>query len=439
MLKSNFLSKKRNSVFNNYSEKLHAQPHLYVFLSLMFLGFILAIIMLFIDLSSIDCIIWSGESKGVFPDFFQSVLYKQDPYALYPPSVYLFLDFILLFIPNKLEKLNCIALSLTGALYIALLFFAVLIAVLLLLLFKYGKNGISQKISLCLVLAASTPFIYMIERGNLVIVSVVCSAAFLFLNKSRKRYLRVISYLCIAIAAAFKIYPAILGLILVYEKRFKAVGVCIIFGLILCVLPFAFRGGFHKFLEMLNNLEFYQSQSEIFGTAFKVDLTNLCNMIGDLTGIERGISEKAGIVICFVFFIAAIVGAAFIKPYWKKAALLVSTLILCMPFSWVYTLCFYIPVVILFFNESKTDNMVEKIGYSILFALLFVLIPFGKPGFIDALNYKNISTNLATVVENFAVVILGLLLLFEGLMNAFLAIINLFNKKYLKKQHERLR
>ena len=424
-----FLNKRRENLLNKILNGPGTQLHSLIFFGILFAGIVLTVLMLFLDFSRIDCILWSGLSGGVFPDFFQSLMYKQDPYSLYPEGVYLFLDFMLLFIPDRFETYDFMAVSLTPhGLCVSILFFSAASVLLFGLIFKFSRGTLSHKIALCLTLAASAPFVYLIERGNLIIISVLGSAIFLFLNRSSKRYLRVISYFSLAVGAAFKIYPAILGLILVYEKRFKAALACLAIGIAIFVLPYFFKGGLNSFFDMLENINYYQQQSWVFGTAYKTDLTNFCNIIGNLTGAPLSASEKVGEIMRYAFGITAVVAAAFADAYWKKAGLLMSVIVLCMPFSWIYTLCYYIPVVILFFNEQK-EPPVGKIVYSMLFALMFVLVPFGKPGFIDALTYESISTNLATLIENFTAVVLGFLLLAEAISAGFFKVKNLFNRK----------
>ena len=88
----------------------------------------------------------------------------------------------------------------------------------------------------CLVIAY--PVLYCIERGNIVILCVVTSMFFFFFRDSENKVIRELSYISLAISAGLKFYPAIFGLILIIEKKYKDAARLILYGILFVVVPF---------------------------------------------------------------------------------------------------------------------------------------------------------------------------------------------------------
>lgn len=65
----------------------------------------------------------------------------------------------------------------------------------------------------------SHPMLYSLERGNTVIVTMLCASVFLFNYDSKSKVWREISILFLALAAAFKMTPAVLGLLLLTDRK----------------------------------------------------------------------------------------------------------------------------------------------------------------------------------------------------------------------------
>ncbi len=83
---------------------------------------------------------------------------------------------------------------------------------------------------------------FLYSRGNTLIFVLVFSALFLAGYKSENPVLRHLSYACLGLAAAIKIYPVVLGLLVVREKRVKHILQCIAYGVAFCVVPFLIIG-----------------------------------------------------------------------------------------------------------------------------------------------------------------------------------------------------
>lgn len=84
----------------------------------------------------------------------------------------------------------------------------------------------------------SYPLMYCMERGNVVSLAVAFTAFFVFFRDSESKAVREISYICLALAAGLKLYPAIFGLLLLFDKKYKESIRLVVYGILAVVIPF---------------------------------------------------------------------------------------------------------------------------------------------------------------------------------------------------------
>ena len=116
--------------------------------------------------------------------------------------------------------------------------------------------------SLCLVgrswkpllLALSMPFLFNIERGNPVWLSAACVGIFLAWWDDESEWKSMVAAGCIAVAAALKISPCVLGIIYFTKWRWKPVLFSGAFAAALVFVPWFFdRDGFAALAAMVRN------------------------------------------------------------------------------------------------------------------------------------------------------------------------------------------
>jgi len=193
-----------------------------------------------------------------FQDYYRHLLFVAKPSELYiratgewgyvPPLLYCFyyLLYRLTSLPGLLPQ-NYLELmysdhSLTVFLYYLL--FLVLGMAYGFSLWKVQKSG--KRLLACLLL--SVPFFAGgIERGNSIILVFVLLLISLKWKESNSPIKREGALLLIAICAGIKMYPAILGLIYLKEKRYHESVRLLIYGILFFFIPFAFVGGAQGF------------------------------------------------------------------------------------------------------------------------------------------------------------------------------------------------
>lgn len=229
------------------------------------------------------------------------------------------------------------------------------------------KGPLYQKIIISCLFALSLPFLYVLERGNIIILSLLALVIYAFTYNSDSKIKREIGLIALAFAFAIKLYPVVFGWFLIADKRFKDAIRCAVYGLLMLILPSFLFGGPICFYQIYLNIFSFSSGS---GSTLSVIL----NYIGATSVVQT-------IVTLLVYVWVLICGVCFaVSPFIRKNApyktwALGLVTILCVPsltsiYSWAFML---IPLIMLFNMESLTKN---QIVCSVMLAIPFVFLPF---------------------------------------------------------------
>lgn len=200
----------------------------------------------------------TGPYTDMYMDFFNSIrdAGAEDVYTarnnIYPPlgllifKIFGFLiDESLVDLPNKNRVLLQ---SDQRSMMIYVLFACILILSMSTIINAYvnrlkwenNRKQVSLHTLLSFLMIVSYPVMYCIERGNIIIVSMIFTMFFVFFKDSENKIIRECSYIALAIAAGIKIYPAIFGLMLLFDKKYKEAARLVVYGIIAVLLPFVF-------------------------------------------------------------------------------------------------------------------------------------------------------------------------------------------------------
>lgn len=263
------------------------------------------------------------------------------------------------------------------------LFVFVTYNVIIVILFLYCiicyYNSIKAKYVLLLPLAIffSYPvYCTSIQRGNSVmLVSLMTAFAWLWMDSDSK-IKQEIAMVLIAVAAGFKFYPAIIGV--VYIKDYKKLFRLIIYGLIAVFVPFVFFGGIDGARNLINILlnlsatDVMYRYGTVRGMVETISSQNF-KMDVDLAYTIGGIAEN-------VFLVISLVSAFYAEKKWQRVLFFSGILASYVSSSWMYTSVYYMPALLMFLKENK-QNIKESIdkAWLILNILCFSLmfsIPF---------------------------------------------------------------
>ena len=213
----------------------------------------------------------------------------------------------------------------------------------------------------------NVPVLYMIERGNMIVFCLIALLVYAFTyNSDNKRY-RELGLIALAFAFSIKLYPVVFGWFLLADKRFKDALRCLIYGVLMLLIPSFFFGGPSCFVYVFLNIFSFSSGS---GSTLSVVL----NFIHTPDTVQTIITLLAylWVLICgLCFAVSPFVRAD--KP-WKTYALGFVT-ILCVPsltsiYSWAFLI---IPLMLLCRQKqfSRSDWV-----YAIFMTIPFAFLPF---------------------------------------------------------------
>lgn len=288
----------------------------------------------------------------------------------------------------------------------------------LVLFFTYGvhllyKGSENEKFVVTTTLLFSAPFVFLIERANIVFLCLCFIMIFVWGYDSEKKWQKHIAFISLAIAVGIKGYPAVFGLFLLRDKKFKDAAILCLYGIVIFFAPFVFFGGLGSVTTFFKNLLSTSDYMGQIGYGWKVNLTNTMGWIGVLTG-----AQEACRVIGLVLLVLCAAGGAFLMVFshfdekWKTVAIPCILMVACPGFSFVYCLIFLSIPLLLFLSEEEKKK--TDIVYLVLFVLLFAQILNPHAGFLDKFANDHYILAIPTIVESLALLVFIVMIYVEG-------------------------
>ena len=352
--------------------------------------------------SLVVCIIMGVLSNGVtvsnllfnkddvFMDFFNSVVdCSGDAYGesgvIYPPLVVLFYKFCSMFFNIGSMKASEVRETSLGMI-IFVCFTIVSYILFAKLIYKYKNGSFANKSLFAFFTLFSFPMIYLIERGNIIVLVLPLLLYFVNEYDSDVKYKRHLAYICLAISVAIKIYPVFFGLLLLKKKK--------------------------------NNILYTSSMFGSKGFGFKVSISNTFSLFGHVFNHVR-LFETAGTMFLIITVLAGLFLILFNKwnEDWKIYAVISLIIILVPGFSYIYSVAYMI-IPLLFFLNKKEIKWIDYI-YSLLFIAQFIFLVAKTDELFPSFNSAELNCNIATVVESIALLAMLVLLYFDGVITFF--------------------
>lgn len=385
--------------------------------------------------SLVVCIIMGVLSNGVtvsnllfnkddvFMDFFNSVVdCSGDAYGesgvIYPPLVVLFYKFCSMFF--NIDSMKASEVRETSLGMIIFVCFTIVSYILFAkLIYKYKNGSFANKSLFAFFTLFSFPMIYLIERGNIIVLVLPLLLYFVNEYDSDVKYKRHLAYICLAISVAIKIYPVFFGLLLLKKKKnFKNILLCIFYGAVFFFVPFIFVGGFSQLGVLIHNILYTSSMFGSKGFGFKVSISNTFSLFGHVFNHVR-LFETAGTMFLIITVVAGLFLILFNKwnEDWKIYAVISLIIILVPGFSYIYSVAYMI-IPLLFFLNKKETKWIDYI-YSLLFIAQFIFLVAKTDELFPSFNSAELNCNIATVVESIALLAMLVLLYFDGIITFF--------------------
>ncbi len=356
--------------------KLKMKP-IHLFFGYLTIGILYLLVRLIISGSTyLDLVTQTGE-VDLLADFFGHIgrfftpgnIYQGGRDAIFPPLAYTIYYFVFRVVKTLgIEQMTTNEGMLMACMYISLASMVMGIT----LQYSLKTNKLSR-IFLPILLLLSYPFFTSaIAFGNPVYLVLCLLLVALLMKDSENRIIRELALIVIAIAAGFKIYPAIFGLLYLKEKRYKETGRLIVYGILFFFVPFLWFGGLEGLRLFLQNLQLANAD-----TAQGMDIAGLSVRIFSAIGLGSQTAVLIGKGLSYLYF-ALVMILFFVNPRsWKTNLLLVSLMIIFLPSSHRYTLIYAVIPLTAFLNEMEEQKTYQlwDYAYALLFAMVFAFWP----------------------------------------------------------------
>lgn len=230
----------------------------------------------------------------------------------------------------------------------------------------------SEPLMLALCAMLSGMMIYTVERGNSVLNVMVMLLWAFDLRDSECPVKRELALLLIAVAANFKLYPAVFGVLYLFEKRWKEAVRLIIYGVVFFVVPFAWFSGVEGFKQFLYNHQVVHT--ELYDRYF-TSLPSVSVFLAAEFGWNGEAALKAGEILALVLGAVLAVCTVVEKRLWLRVLFLVSLFTLVPGWCAEYMAIYMLLPLVLCWCDGEKDRWFPL--YMALFGGIFVLLPFG--------------------------------------------------------------
>lgn len=392
------------------------------------------IMMLFIGISIGAGVLTNGEviraylfydKTDMFMDFFNSIQYGFEPYGnkvIYPPLINIFYAFCGSMIPLS-NEINSHAIYIRELQMAWIVLYGVMVLSMLgisLLIWQFlNDEKIEARITFLISIFFSLPFVFLVERGNSLLQTLMFLLLFLFWYKSESRVRKYLAYVSLGIATGIKIVPVIFGLLIIRRKVWKEVGIsAIIVGFVFFIPFFFLDGSFSTLIANIQHTTTLMTGSrfnslgsvQMIGNGVFVNLWNTLDTLGRIFNINLWNISKIMSILILSLSVGCI---CFVRDLeeWKVVALLSLIIILIPGFSGVYCLCYMIlPLVMFIRDEGEKRKRINDV-YIFLFLCMFIpIINFRlaifKPFVEDAYLMR-----LSTIVESCALLVMLVMVL----------------------------
>lgn len=360
------------------------------------------------------------DRTNYFMDFF-NVLHSlfNGPYtygSIYPPLPLLFYRLILRLIPYDIVEKGAITIRASQVGEVVFLFYVVITLLVFFALIMEVKKGLAiEKYIFTFVILLSGPFLFQFERANIIFVALLFLMVFVFFKDSKNRFVRELALISLAIATGIKLYPAIFGLLLLKERRFKDAFKVFIYSLGLLILPFFALGGLHQLPRLVRNIFSTSNYVAEWGAGYAVNIQNITRILFGFFGDFGKSPIVIGRFLSFAVLALGVVSAFFLRSKWKTVAILTLLMILIPSISYEYVLIFMLIPLIMFLDRKEK----ELFDYIYLACFLLMFIPFSL-GKVDSINngFGRLSLPLTygVLIQNITASTMAVCLIVEGLL-----------------------
>ena len=236
-----------------------------------------------------------------------------------------------------------------------------------------SRNTFSVNMVNTCVLWFSYPMIFLLDRGNYLVITYIFIYLFIYFYYSNKK----ISLWFLAAAISSKIYPILFLMLLVAEKRFRDILYVLITCCFITIISFSFFFGSILFsiLQFYHNIfEFTNGFSAVQNNSYSSSIRGIVDI--PIMVLNNGMIPFNLKLVYNIISIALTLMVAFLvkmdRVFWRRIYYLLVLQILLVPISPDYNLVYlYIPLLLVL----KQQNQHGKLDYFLVIIIGLLLTP----------------------------------------------------------------
>ena len=361
-----------------YLRHYRESPLLVLFLTLMGISLLLTICLSAVSRDYFMAVL-GKMSQHVFMDYFWSVSDSMNnPYSelhvIYPPlavCIYALIGhYTLPFVDSTygdpyLDMYNS---------QVPMMVFALLMCIGLFLLMTLIKHLLSdvtdEKKSVLFVFLTllSFPVIIALQNGNSIIYMAFFVMLFLLGYDSENKWVRYASYISLGIVTGFKLMPAILGLLILRDRKYKEFILCAIIVAVISMAPVVFTDGTIPML--IHNI--VTIPSDLGGSVN--NFSKIFHQLSEFTGMDWVKTVGTVLTVCVIVLILLVLTLDRRMKLWKIMTLTACLFVLGPGVGTPYLYIYLIPATV-FMLRSEKEATRENLMYIVLLALPLLLVP----------------------------------------------------------------
>lgn len=333
-----------------------------------------------------------NDPGDTFMDYFNVVAFGSagNPYlngagSNYPPLCYIVTKMMHKTVPSGLPSTNDAAIHGGEGFYLRNTEYAMLPYVVLLIVCVLSIAYCTQRMTLhsdgatrftpVIAVIMSGPFLFLLERGNLILIALSSTFIYLTFRNSEKEMKKNLAYFSIAFAAGLKIYPFIFAFLELREKNWKAFWKITLWTCLLYGTSFLYFGGIEAIKGMLNGLNSFVDSTTNIGFGNQYGVAILFRSVSKIFGINF-INPQFKCVFLLVL-ISGVVSILYAPKKWQAVLAAGMLCVLVPSVSFTYTLVFLLPgLVMAIVDEHHASGFEVVVCCLAFFSILFILTPF---------------------------------------------------------------
>ncbi|MBQ6568197.1 MAG: DUF2029 domain-containing protein [Treponema sp.] len=300
--------------------------------------------------------------------------------GMYPPLAAVIYRLYASMIPSDLFSGNWTSLAYSNAgTYITLLYYLFSVIPFCLLCYAYVDGKRWEKFLVAVSLCFSTPFMFALMRGNIIVLSFCATFFFCQTLRSKSGFVRALGLAVLFVAVGTKLYPVAFAALLVKERRWKELKACFVMVLLMFVFMLTFfDGGMSELSNMMGHItNFTSTFKEHHNLSLKRQVWDILSFFG--LAKDTGLFPVLSMIVYLLYIVTSGVLFLLTKKRWVELMLLALACLFLPGVVRVYAEIFLIIPIVEMFNCKDKDLILYV---SIAFILLMMLFLHGLAYFI---------------------------------------------------------